>query len=53
MLTQCIPHPILELVSCLRLKDPNEKLKEFLASNPLLSDFDAQIKYYQVGVIKS
>lgn len=31
----------------LSLKDPNTKVKEFTESNPLLSDFDAQIKYYQ------
>jgi hypothetical protein len=29
-------------------QDPNEKVKEFLESKPLLSDFDSQIKYYQV-----
>ena len=31
----------------LTLKDPNTKVKEFMESKPLLSDFDAQIKYYQ------
>ena len=28
-------------------KDPSTKVKEFTESKPLLSDFDAQIKYYQ------
>ncbi|XP_066028864.1 dynein axonemal heavy chain 5 isoform X2 [Pocillopora verrucosa] len=28
-------------------QDPNTKVKEFMESKPLLSDFDAQIKYYQ------
>lgn len=31
----------------LYFKDPNTKVKEFMESKPLLSDFDAQIKYYQ------
>ena len=34
--------------SCfLNFQDPNTKVKEFMESKPLLSDFDAQIKYYQ------
>ncbi|KAK3754858.1 hypothetical protein QZH41_011331 [Actinostola sp. cb2023] len=28
-------------------QDPNEKVKEFMESKPLLSDFESQIKYYQ------
>ncbi|XP_048577391.1 dynein axonemal heavy chain 5 isoform X1 [Nematostella vectensis] len=28
-------------------EDPNTKVHEFMESKPLLSDFDAQIKYYQ------
>ena len=37
----------IEPLTPLYFQDPNTKVKGFMESNPLLSDFDAQIKYYQ------
>ena len=31
------------------IKDPDTKVQEFMDSKPLLSDFETQIKYYQVS----
>ena len=50
MLEQSKPNHSLFLVTNLtfcNFQDPNTKVKEFIESKPLLSDFDAQIKYYQ------
>ena len=31
------------------IQDPDTKVQEFMDSKPLLSDFETQIKYYQVS----
>ena len=44
---ETVAHSSWLILLCCNFQDPNTKVKEFMESKPLLSDFEAQIKYYQ------